>query len=441
MSARLPPVSSRLLFTLALALFMFVAGTASAQELTPGGTFIDDDGSVHEGAIEAIHARGITSGCPPPMSFCPRARVTRAQMATFLARAFKLPPATGDYFPDDGGSVHEGAINSIAEAGIATGYPDGSFRPNAFVPRQHMATFLVRAMGLEPIEADVFVDVEGIHEPNVNALADSSITRGCSDDGSRFCPHALVERGQMASFLARALGLPTPAPPPRPPVHLVSRFTTYHDCCETRVHNIQVMARAMNGANVLPGAVFDLNAYLGPRTEAKGYKPAPILLNGEGYCCDHPLNIGGGTSQFGTTFYNAIFWGAYDEIEHRPHTRYIARYPLGIEATLGYPSPNVVFRNDTYTTLTIRTSYTSTSITVELWGNNGGRTVVGGHRSGRTTMDVRSAGDGTARRVTARVVGTATYADGGQVTVYRTITGPAGATTESWTHRYLGASS
>ena len=223
------------------------------------------------------------------------------------------------------------------------------------------------------------------------------------------------------------------------PSHLVSRFTTYHSCCQPRVHNIQTMARQMNGAIVMPWETLDLNAYLGPRTRAKGYVPAPILLNGEGYCCDHPLNIGGGTSQFGTTIYNAIFWGGYDEIAHRPHSRYINRYPLGIEATLADPTPNVVFLNDTWTPITIKTSYTSTSITVEFWGNNGGRTVVGSHRNGRTTITVTNRGDSTARHVTAKVTGSATYSGGGWVTVTRTISGPGGTTSETWNHRYLGS--
>jgi len=195
----------------------------------------------------------------------------------------------------------------------------------------------------------------------------------------------------------------------------------------------------MNGAIVMPWETLDLNAYLGPRTRAKGYVPAPILLNGEGYCCDHPLNIGGGTSQFGTTIYNAIFWGGYDDIAHKPHSRYINRYPLGIEATLADPTPNVVFLNDTRTPITIKTSYTSTSITVEFWGNNGGRTVVGSHRNGRTTITVTNRGDSTARHVTANVTGSATYSGGGRVTVTRTISGPGGTTSETWGHRYLGS--
>ncbi len=46
----------------------------------------------------------------------------------------------------------------------------------------------------------------------------------------------------MASFLARALGLEPIIPPPRPVPQLIGQFTTFHPCCESRVTNIHLMA-------------------------------------------------------------------------------------------------------------------------------------------------------------------------------------------------------
>ncbi len=221
-------------------------------------------------------------------------------------------------------------------------------------------------------------------------------------------------------------------------IHLVSRFTTYHSCCQARVANIHVMADEVDGLVVLPGEMFDLNQRIGPRTKAKGYVAAPILLNGESYCCDHPLNIGGGTSQFGTTLYAAVFWGGYDEVSHKPHSRYISRYPLGVEATLGFPTPNVIFRNDSDFPVTILTRYTRTSLTVELWGNNHLRTQIGSHRFGRTSNWVSSRGDVEARIVTASVSGSATYSDGGHVVVRRWVTVAGASSVETWSHTYRG---
>jgi vancomycin resistance protein YoaR len=209
-------------------------------------------------------------------------------------------------------------------------------------------------------------------------------------------------------------------PPPRPPVEEVYSFTTYHNCCESRVTNIHVIADAIDGAVVYPGETFSINELVGARTESKGYVAAPILLNGESYCCDSPLNIGGGISQFATTLYNAVFRGGYEIVEHQPHSRYIDRYPLGIEATLGYPSPDVVFTNDTLTTVTIDTSYTGSSITVTIYGNNLDRDV---------DWDVDPDGG-------------ITWESGGYVVVTRTITEADGTDrTETWTWSYQAETS
>ena len=124
--------------------------SAAAAELPPGGTFADDDGSTHEGNIEAIAAEGITLGCNPPGNYryCPADGVRRDQMAAFLARAFDLPRASDDFFTDDEGNTHEDSINRVAAAQISLGLGDGTYDPSSIVTREQMASFLARAMGL-----------------------------------------------------------------------------------------------------------------------------------------------------------------------------------------------------------------------------------------------------------------------------------------------------
>lgn len=48
------------------------------------------------------------------------------------------------------------------------------------------------------------------------------------------------------------------------------------------------------------------------------------------------------------------------DIEHRPHSIYFSRYPMGREATVAWPGPDVKLLNDTDWLVTIDTSYTST---------------------------------------------------------------------------------
>ena len=157
-------------------------------------------------------------------------------------------------------------------------------------------------------------------------------------------------------------------------LELLSEFTTNHPANEARVVNIQQMADDVDGAIVQPGDTWSINDTVGQRTEAGGYVAAPAIINGEPYCCDHPANIGGGVSQFGTTLFNAVFYACLEDVEHQPHSLSFARYPQGVEATLGFPKPDVIFRNDTDAPVIIKTLYTPTSITVKMYGDNGGKT-------------------------------------------------------------------
>jgi hypothetical protein len=202
-------------------LLMVVSVVASADASDPGGTFFDDDNSVHEGGIEAIAAAGITEGCNPPQNteYCPGENVTRAQMATFVARALSLAPATDDYFIDDEDSVHEGGINRIREAGITEGCnppTNDRFCPNQTMTRGQMAAFLARAFDFGSTDEDFFVDDNGhLFERAINRMAAEGVTEGCNPpDNDRFCPDAPVTRGQMATFLTRVMDELSPMAPP-----------------------------------------------------------------------------------------------------------------------------------------------------------------------------------------------------------------------------------
>jgi hypothetical protein len=198
---------------IALAGVMTVAPTPlGGSALEPGGTFSDDDGSVHEASIEAIADVGITLGCNPPVNdlYCPDRAVTREQMASFLVRALGLPAGSVS-FSDTAGSVHEASIAALAGAGITVGCNppvNDMFCPKKSVTRGQMATFLVRALDLVAASGS-FVDTAGsVHEANIGALAAAGITQGCNPPvNDMFCPDKAVTRAQMATFLTRALEL------------------------------------------------------------------------------------------------------------------------------------------------------------------------------------------------------------------------------------------
>lgn len=190
--------------------------------LPPGGTFVDDDGNVHEGSIEAIAAEEITVGCNPPEydEFCPNDQVTRGTMAAFLVRALSLPTADRDYFSDDQDSIFESAINRLAAAGITQGCnppANTRFCPGDGVTRGAMAAFLARAFGYPASDVDRFRDDDdSVFEGAIQRIALVGVTVGCNPpDNDEFCPDRVVTRDQMATFLTRALDLTPMKPDPR----------------------------------------------------------------------------------------------------------------------------------------------------------------------------------------------------------------------------------
>lgn len=218
----IPPVM-RIWLPTALALTLVAAALSPglAGELPPGGTFVDDDGSQHEGNIEAIAAAGITNGCTVD-HYCPRDPVTRGQMAAFLNRALGLPAAGQDWFTDDDGSIFEDDINRLAEAGITLGCTaQGEYCPQALVTRGQMAAFLVRGYGyVDGAGSDRFADDDtSPFEADIERLAEAGITTGCdSADPTLYCPLDPIRRDQMATFLARAENLTPIVPPARCPI-------------------------------------------------------------------------------------------------------------------------------------------------------------------------------------------------------------------------------
>ena len=202
-------------FVVTVGVVFALAGSPSASAVEVDSAFTDDDWSIHETAINAIAAAGITKGCNPPLNsrFCPLRSVTRGEMAAFIVRAFKLAgPATAP-FVDTTGHLFEADIAKLESNGITVGCGQPSaltFCPDNPVSRAEMATFLLRVLGLDPLDDGPFVDVaETVHRTSVNALAAEGITKGCNPPvNDEFCPSQAVTRAEMATFLVRSLDLP-----------------------------------------------------------------------------------------------------------------------------------------------------------------------------------------------------------------------------------------
>ena len=191
----------------------------------PEATFPDVSGA-HRPGVDCVAWWEITVGHGDG-TFGPAERVSRAQLAAFVARlaasaGAPLPADTGDHFDDAGASVHHDSINRVAAAGIMVGKGQRSFAPSDEVSRGAMATVMAQTYryvtGADlPSGGDAFADDDGnAHESGIDLLAGAAIAVGSVD--GRFHPTAPVSREQMATFLARLLDALVEAGHVTPPV-------------------------------------------------------------------------------------------------------------------------------------------------------------------------------------------------------------------------------
>ena len=182
-----------------------------------GSVFLDVAGTTHARAIGCLTGWGVTNGVTLT-SYQPTGQVTRAQMASFLARWIDdhaergsgngLPRTAPLRFTDvRDSSVHATAIARLSAAGIIQGTSATTFRPSAPVTRGQTASLMARAMDHVagtplPRGRDTFSDDNGnTHEPNIDRLAATGVLTGVG--GFSFRPGAAVTRGAMASILMR----------------------------------------------------------------------------------------------------------------------------------------------------------------------------------------------------------------------------------------------
>ena len=119
------------------------------------------------------------------------------------------PPAYAvmSVFSDLGSSKFVGSIQWIYDERITNGCTDTRYCPVSAVTRGQMASFIARAMQLPAATKDYFSDDNGkTHEADINKIAEAGLTVGCAP--GLYCRSDSVNRAQMAAFLARALDLP-----------------------------------------------------------------------------------------------------------------------------------------------------------------------------------------------------------------------------------------
>ena len=166
-------------------------------------------------------------------------------------------------------------------------------------------------------------------------------------------------KAKLTTEAAQALGI----------TEVMGQFTTKFPHADYRNVNIGTAARKINGTLLKPDETFSLNKIVGERTKENGFTEGNIINGGK-----FVLDLGGGVSQSATTTFNAAFFAGLKDVEHKAHSVYISRYPVGREATVAWPSVDLKFLNDSGHGILVQTLFTAStpgtqgSITVKIWG-------------------------------------------------------------------------
>lgn len=230
-----PPIRSRYRTVIAAATAALVALplAASAQSFTPPDdpclgdpppAPVSDRDEVIEVHLEAVDCgfdNGIFVGrvSTDGREFDPEDPLSRGQMASIIARAlehagYELPAAPPDAFSDDTTSVHQLNINKLAAVDIVNGVTADRYVPEARIPRDQMASLLVRAAekayGTEfaPEGANVFSDVSesNVHRDNI-VIASEILGLAIGREDGTFQPSEHTRRDWAATFIARLVDM------------------------------------------------------------------------------------------------------------------------------------------------------------------------------------------------------------------------------------------
>lgn len=145
----------------------------------------------------------------------------------------------------------------------------------------------------------------------------------------------------------------------------IAEFTTFYATSGAgRVFNIQATAKSIHDMILQPDEIFDYFKVIQATRRQFGFKPAPVILNGQ-----MVPGIGGGICQVSTTLYNTVLRIGLEVLERQHHSLPIRYVTMGQDATFAEGHINFKFRNNSGSALLIRAFTSGRQITVKLFGS------------------------------------------------------------------------
>ncbi|WP_408955488.1 VanW family protein [Natroniella sp. ANB-PHB2] len=152
---------------------------------------------------------------------------------------------------------------------------------------------------------------------------------------------------------------------------VVATYTTYFNKEEVnRNTNIRLAAKKVDGVVLKPKQVFSFNQVVGPRSQERGYKEAPEIIEGE-----FVDGIGGGICQVSSTLYNTVLLAGLEVVSRTNHSQPVRYVPLGRGATIYYDQIDFKFKNTSDYPIMIVARVLAQQLTVSLIGRDLGKSI------------------------------------------------------------------
>lgn len=151
-----------------------------------------------------------------------------------------------------------------------------------------------------------------------------------------------------------------------------SATTSFGNSPSNRIHNIRNGAQYLNGIIIGPGDTFSTIGHLGRIDGSSGYLPELVIKE------DKTIpEFGGGLCQVSTTLFRAALKTGLKITERSNHSYRVSYYepPVGMDATIYSPRPDLKFINNTPAHILVQSSVSGNHITFDFYGTSDGRRV------------------------------------------------------------------
>jgi vancomycin resistance protein YoaR len=140
---------------------------------------------------------------------------------------------------------------------------------------------------------------------------------------------------------------------------------------QNRVSNIRLAINKINNVLIDSYEEFSFNNIIGMRSVEKGFKNAPIIVNGE-----MQLGMGGGICQVSSTVYNAALYSGLEIVQARNHSIPSGYIEKGRDATVSYGNIDLVFKNNYKYPILIKNEVKGDKIMTTIYGNENDKKIV-----------------------------------------------------------------